>query len=87
MVSSTSSPPTPSLYNGTSEQDEIFMPSPESRGHIYEPISEKMGRLIVSLNMPPVMALEQALSICPESHASEDPVGLSECLVKANCPS
>jgi hypothetical protein len=87
VVSSTSSPPTPSLYNGTSEQDEIFMPSPESRGHIYELVSEKMGRSVVSLNVLPVMASEQVLSACPESHASEDHVGLSECLVKANCPS
>jgi hypothetical protein len=87
VVSSTSSPPTPSLYNGTSEQDEIFMPSPESRGHIYELFSAKMGRLVVSLNMSPVMASEQVLSICPECHASEDHVGLSECPVKANCAS
>src|SRR6266851_8171994 len=86
-TSSTLSPSTPSLNDGTSEQDETFAPSFESRGHIYEPLTAKMGRLFVSLKVSPGMILEQIRSTCLESRVSGDHVGLSKCLVKASCTS
>ena len=82
-VSSTLSPP-PSLSHGPSEQDETFVPSSESRGHIYEFLTEEMGRLIVSLKVSFVMASEQIRSTCPDSHVSEGHLGLLKWLVKAS---
>jgi hypothetical protein len=85
-ISSTISPP-PSLSHGTSEQDETFAPSSESRGHIYEFLTEKMGRLVVSLKASFAMISEQICSTYPDSHVSGDHMGLFKWLVKASCTS
>jgi hypothetical protein len=85
-VSSTPSPPPP-LSHGASEQDEIFIPSSESQGHIYELLTEKMGKLAAYLKMSFVMTSEQIRSTCPDSHVSELRLGLLKWLVKASCTS
>ena len=85
-ISSTISPP-PSLSHGTSEQDETFAPSSESRGHIYEFLTEKMGRLVVSLKTPFAMVSEQIRSTYPDSHVSGDHMGPFKWPVKASCTS
>ena len=84
-ISSTISPPP--LSHGTSEQDETFAPSSESREHIYEFLTEKMGRLVVSLRASFAMVSEQIRSTYPDSHVSGDHMGLFKWLVKASCTS
>lgn len=86
-VSSTLSPPPPSLSHGPSERDETFVPSSESRGDIYEFLTEEMGRLVVYLKVSFVMTSKQIHSTCPDSHVSEGHLGLLKWPVKVSCTS
>jgi hypothetical protein len=58
--------------------------SSESRGPTDDILAAKMGVLSVSLKGSVIIGLGQIRSTCLDSHASEDLVRVSECLVKAS---
>lgn len=60
------------------------MLSSESRGPTDDIFAAKMGVLSVSLKGPMIMGLGQIRSTCLDSHAWEDLVRVSECLVRAS---